>query len=39
LVGMHARARSIGGELTIQSQNGVTIELWAPCRVLQTEGG
>jgi signal transduction histidine kinase len=39
LVGMHARARSIGGELTIQSQDGVAIELWAPCRVLQTEGG
>jgi signal transduction histidine kinase len=39
LVGMHARARSIGGELTIQSQNGVAIELWAPCRVLHTEEG
>jgi signal transduction histidine kinase len=38
LVGMHARARSIGGEVTIQSQDGVTIELWAPCGVLQTEG-
>jgi signal transduction histidine kinase len=39
LVGMHARARSISGELTIQSQNGVAIELWVPCRVVQTEGG
>jgi signal transduction histidine kinase len=39
LVGMRARARSIGGELTIQSQDGVAIELWAPCGVLQTEGG
>ena len=37
LVGMHARARSIGGELTIQSQDGVAIELWAPCGVLHTE--
>lgn len=39
LVGMHARARSIGGELKIQSENGVIIDLWAPCGVLQTEGG
>lgn len=39
LVGMHARARSIDGELTIQSQDGVAIELWAPCRLLQTEEG
>jgi len=39
LVGMHARARSIGGELKIQSQQGVTIELWAPCPVVQTEEG
>ena len=38
LVGMHARARSIGGELTIRSQDGVIIELWAPCGVVQTEG-
>jgi signal transduction histidine kinase len=37
LVGMHARARSIGGELTIQSRDGVAIELWAPCGVLHTE--
>jgi len=36
LVGMHARARSIGGELTIRSQDGVAIELWAPCGLLQT---
>jgi signal transduction histidine kinase len=38
LVGMHARARSIGGELTIRSQDGVAIELFAPCGMLQTEG-
>ncbi len=37
LVGMHARARSIGGELTIQSRGGVAIELWAPCGVVQPE--
>jgi signal transduction histidine kinase len=37
LVGMRARARSIGGEVTIQSQDGVAIELWAPCEVLHTE--
>ena len=30
LVGMRARARSVGGELTTTSQDGVTIELWAP---------
>ena len=36
LVGMHARARSIGGELTIQAQDGVAIELWAPCELLHT---
>ncbi len=39
LVGMRARARSIGAELTIRSQDGVVIELWAPCGVLQTEDG
>ncbi len=39
LVGMRARARSIGAELTIQSNNGVCIELWAPCGVLQTGEG
>jgi signal transduction histidine kinase len=32
LVGMHARAHTIGGELKIQSHDGVTIELWAPLR-------
>ncbi len=37
LVGMRARARSIGGEMKIESQGGVTIELWAPCQVVQTE--
>jgi signal transduction histidine kinase len=36
LVGMHARARSIGGELTIKSQDGVVIELWTPGGMLQT---
>ncbi len=30
LVGMRARARSVGGELTIHSNNGVAIDLWAP---------
>jgi len=39
LVGMHARASSIGGELSIQSRDGVAIELWAPCGMLQTESG
>ena len=39
LVGMHARARSIGGELTIESRDGVDIELWAPCGLLHTESG
>ncbi len=39
LVGMHARASSIGGELSIQSRDGVVIELWAPCGMLQTESG
>jgi signal transduction histidine kinase len=30
LVGMRARARSVGGELEIRSKQGVAIELWAP---------
>jgi signal transduction histidine kinase len=30
LVGMRARARSVGGELKITSKDGVTINLWAP---------
>ena len=30
LVGMRARARSVGGELAIRSDHGVLIELWAP---------
>lgn len=30
LVGMRARARSVGGELEIQSRDGVAIDLWAP---------
>jgi len=30
LVGMRARARSVGGELTTTSKDGVTIDLWAP---------
>jgi signal transduction histidine kinase len=30
LVGMRARARSLGGELAIESRDGVTIDLWAP---------
>lgn len=32
LVGMRARARAVGGELEIESGNGVGIELWAPVR-------
>ena len=39
LVGMRARARSIGAELKIESQDGVAIELWVPCGVLHTEVG
>jgi signal transduction histidine kinase len=30
LVGMRARAQSVGGELEISSNNGVTVDLWAP---------
>ena len=30
LVGMRARARSVGGELEIRSKDGVAIDLWAP---------
>ena len=30
LVGMRARARSVGGELQVQSKDGVAIDLWAP---------
>ena len=30
LVGMRARARSVGGELEGQSKDGVAIDLWAP---------
>jgi len=36
LVGMRARARSVGGELTTTSKDGVTIHLWAPL-VLETK--
>jgi signal transduction histidine kinase len=39
LVGMHARARSIGGELTIESHDGVAIQLWTPYGMLQTRDG
>ena len=39
LVGMRARARSIGGDLKIESRNGVTIDLWAPWGVMQTDVG
>ncbi len=35
LVGMRARAQSVGGELAISSNNGVTVDLWAP---LATKG-
>lgn len=30
LVGMRARAQSVGGELKIKSSNGVAVDLWAP---------
>jgi signal transduction histidine kinase len=30
LVGMRARAQSLGGELRIDSQDGVAVDLWAP---------
>jgi len=30
LVGMRARARSVGGELPVHSNGGVSIDLWAP---------
>jgi signal transduction histidine kinase len=30
LVGMRARAESVGGELQIKSSNGVAVDLWAP---------
>ena len=30
LVGMRARAESVGGELEINSQDGVVVDLWAP---------
>jgi len=30
LVGMRARAQSVGGELQIKSTDGVTVDLWAP---------
>jgi signal transduction histidine kinase len=30
LVGMRARAQSVGGELAVNSNDGVTVDLWAP---------
>jgi len=30
LVGMRARAESVGGELQINSSDGVAVDLWAP---------
>jgi signal transduction histidine kinase len=36
LVGMRARAQSIGGELTIDSSDGVAIGLWAPLEVAKS---
>jgi signal transduction histidine kinase len=33
LIGMRARAQSVGGELTISSTSGVTVDLWAPLEV------
>jgi signal transduction histidine kinase len=36
LVGMRARAESVGGELTIDSSDGVAIGLWAPLEVAKS---
>jgi signal transduction histidine kinase len=33
LVGMRARAQSVGGELQINSTDGVLVDLWAPLRL------
>lgn len=33
LVGMRARAQSVGGELQISSNGGVTVDLWAPVQI------
>jgi signal transduction histidine kinase len=30
LVGMRARAQSVGGALEIKSEGGVSVDLWAP---------
>jgi signal transduction histidine kinase len=36
LVGMRARAQSVGGELAINSKDGVTVDLWAPLEAVKT---
>jgi signal transduction histidine kinase len=36
LVGMRARAQSVGGELQINSKEGVTVDLWAPMNGVKT---
>ena len=38
LVGMRARAQSIGGELQIKSTDGVAVELWAPLTATTNQG-
>jgi signal transduction histidine kinase len=36
LVGMRARAQSVGGELEINSKDGVVVDLWAPVQSATT---
>jgi signal transduction histidine kinase len=36
LVGMRARAESVGGQLEISSNQGVTVDLWAPFQLATT---
>jgi signal transduction histidine kinase len=38
LVGMRARAQSVGGELEIKSTDGVAIDLWAPLSATTDQG-
>jgi signal transduction histidine kinase len=38
LVGMRARAESVGGELQINSKDGVAVDLWAPISITTNQG-
>jgi signal transduction histidine kinase len=38
LVGMRARAESVGGELQINSKDGVLVDLWAPLHLASKQG-